>query len=132
MRYFNMIQTHRNQGRLPPSVDSAPPAPAAIDIEIANHSGSTVAIEATPERVQAAKKMPTPSLSQMIEQLTWQNGQLRSEIDYHQRLHGPSLYLLQKTRLVVKSLQQVVENFDALDSELGASAAKHDEQSMEK
>ncbi|KAF2818122.1 hypothetical protein CC86DRAFT_309878 [Ophiobolus disseminans] len=104
------------------SVNSAPPAPTPIDIEIANHNGSTVAIEATPERVQAAKKMPTPSLSQMIEQLTWQNGQLRSEIDYHQRMHGPSLYLLQKTKLVVTSLQQMIENFESLQNELGRSA----------
>ena len=62
MGYLDMIRHKRSQGRLLPSVNNAPPAPAAIDIEIADHNGSTVAIEATPDRVQAAKKMPTPSL----------------------------------------------------------------------
>ena len=131
IRYFNMIRNQRSQTRLQPNANSAPPAPAAIDIEIANHNGSTVAIEATPDRVQAAKKMPTPSLSQMVEQLTWQNGQLRSEIDYHQRRHAASLYLLQKTRLVVKSLEQAIENFASLDGESRPITARHDEQVME-
>lgn len=101
-------------------------------MEIANHNGSTVAIEATPDRLQAAKKMPTPSLSQMVEQLTWQNGQLRSEIDYHQRRHAASLYLLQKTRLIVKSLEQAIENFGDLDGEPRAGAVRHNEQVVEK
>jgi hypothetical protein len=127
MPYFNMFRTQQSRAQLRPSLNSAPPVPTAIDIEIANNNGSTVAIEAMPDRVQAAKKMPTPSLSRMIEQLTWQNGQLRSEVDYHQRLHGSSLYLLQKTKLVVKSLQQVIENFESLDNELRQGADKHDE-----
>lgn len=132
MRYPNMIRDQPNRGCPQPSVNSAPPVPAAIDIEIANHNGSTVAIEATPDRLQAAKKMPTPSLSQMVEQLTWQNGQLRSEIDYHQRRHAASLYLLQKTRLIVKSLEQAIENFGDLDGEPRAGTARHNEQVMEK
>ncbi|KAF3030335.1 hypothetical protein E8E12_000426 [Didymella heteroderae] len=133
MQYLNMTRNQQSQGRPQPSVNSsAPPAPAAIDIEIANHNGSTVAIEATPDRLQAAKKTPTPSLSQMVEQLTWQNGQLRSEIDYHQRRHAASLYLLQKTRLIVKSLEQAIENFGSLDGEPQASTARHGEQVMEK
>lgn len=119
MRYFDMIRDQQNRGCPQPSANSAPPTPAAIDIEIANHNGSTVAIEATPDRLQAAKKMPTPSLLQMVEQLTWQNGQLRSEIDYHQRRHAASLYLLQKTRLIVRSLEQVIRDFNTFDNELG-------------
>jgi hypothetical protein len=132
MRHFNMFRNQKSPAQLRPSLNSAPPVPTAIDIQIANNNGSTVAIEAMPDRVQAAKKMPTPSLSQMIEQLTWQNGQLRSEIDYHQRLHGPSLYLLQRTKLIVKSLQQVIENFESLDSELRQGAGKHNEDIIEK
>jgi len=63
----------------------------------------------------------------MVEQLTWQNGQLRSEIDYHQRKHAVSLYLLQKTKLIVKSLEQVIGNFRSLDGELGASMRDNNE-----
>lgn len=127
-----MKQNQQSQGWPQPSVNSAPPAPAAVDIAIANHNGSTVAIEALPDRLQAAKKMPTPSLSQIVEQLTWQNGQLRSEIDYHQRRHAASLYLLQKIRLTVKSLEQAIENFGSLDGEQRASTAGHNEQVMKR
>lgn len=98
--------------------NDAPPVPIAIDIEIAKCNGSTVAIDAMPDRLQAAKEMPTPSLTQMVEQLTWQNGQLRLEIDYHQRRHAASLYLLQKARLIVQSLEQAIENFASLDEVL--------------
>lgn len=132
MRYLIMNRNQQSQGPRQQNVNSAPPAPASIDIEIASHNGSTVAIEATPDRLQAAKKMPTPSLSQMVEQLTWQNGQLRSEIDYHQKKHAASLYLLQKTRLIVKSLEQAIENFGSLDGESRTSTARHDEQLMER
>jgi hypothetical protein len=37
--------------------------------------------------------MPTPSLSQIIEQRTWENGQLRQELAYQQRKHEASMLL---------------------------------------
>jgi hypothetical protein len=101
-----------------PTHSDIPPAPTAVDVEIANHQGSTVAINATQERMQAAKKMPTPSLSQMIEQRTWENGQLRQELAYRQRKHGASMYLLEEVRLVVESLQQALLTFQKLNTDL--------------
>ena len=124
-KHSKMSENRKNQSGCQSSINSAPPVPTAIDKEIANHSGSTVSIEARQDRLQAAKRMPTPTLSQMVEQLTWQNGQLRSEIDYHQRRHAASLYLLQKTKLIVQSLEQAIENFGSLDSELGTSSVKY-------
>jgi hypothetical protein len=67
--------------------------------------------------MQAAKKMPTPSLSQLIEQRTWENGQLRQELAYQQRKHSASMYLLEEVRLVVASLQQALDNFQRLNAE---------------
>jgi hypothetical protein len=101
-----------------PTLSDIPPEPTAVDVEIANHQDSTVAIDATQERMQAAKKMPTPSLSQMIEQRTWENGQLRQELAYRQRNHGASMYLLEEVRLVVESLQQALFTFQKLNTDL--------------
>lgn len=99
-----------------PNIDT-PPALTAVDTEIACNHGSSVAVEATQGRMQAAKKMPTPNLSQIIEQKTWENGQLRQELAYQQRKHGASMYLLEEVRLVVETLQQTLLNFQKLNTE---------------
>ncbi|KAF2803675.1 uncharacterized protein BDZ99DRAFT_547025 [Mytilinidion resinicola] len=98
-----MLKNKRTKHRLLLSSDR-PPALTAIDTEIDRNQGSSVAIEATQAKMQAAKKMPTPSLSQLIEQRTWENGQLRQELAYQQRKHSASMYLLEEVRLVVASL----------------------------
>jgi hypothetical protein len=60
---------------LPPSPDRSP-TPTAVDKDIAQDGGSSVAIEKSNERLQASKKMRTPGLSQIIEQRTLENSQL--------------------------------------------------------
>ncbi|OCL07948.1 hypothetical protein AOQ84DRAFT_354726 [Glonium stellatum] len=64
---------------LHPTSDGTPP-PTAVNAEIARDDGSSVAIEATEERLKASKNMSTPSLSQMLEHKTRENGQLRLEL----------------------------------------------------
>ena len=61
--------------------------------------------------------MPAPRLSQMIEQRTWENGQLRNELAHHQRKHAASVYLLEEVRVVVESLHQALANFQRLNEE---------------
>jgi hypothetical protein len=109
-----MLRHKRPKIRLIPNSDT-PPLPTALDEEIARNQGSSVAIEATQERLQQAKKMPTPSLAQIIEQRTWENGQLRQELAYQQRKHGASMYLLEEVKLVIDSLQQALVNFQKLN-----------------
>lgn len=77
--------------------DSQPPTPTSLDVLIGHSLGSTVALEATPARLQASKKMPKPTLSQEIEQLTGENGFLRQELAYHQKMHEASLRLARET-----------------------------------
>ena len=96
-----------------------PPEPTAVDGEIARNNGSSVALEATQERLQEAKNMPTPSLSKIIEQRTWENGQLRQELAYHQRKNAASVYLLEEVRHVVDFLQQAMVSFQKLSRECG-------------
>lgn len=92
-----------------------PPEPTPIDAEIARHQGSSIAIEATRESLQAAKNMPTPSLPKIIEQRTWENGQLRQELAYQQRKNRASIYLLEEVKQVVESLQQALVDFQKLN-----------------
>jgi hypothetical protein len=59
-----------------------PKPPAPVDLAIARHNGTSTALEATPERLQASKKESYTSLSQREEELTRENGHLRGEIRY--------------------------------------------------
>jgi hypothetical protein len=90
---------------------------------MASRSGSMAADEAALESTQAAKKIPAPRLSQMIEQRTWENGQLRQELAYHQRKHAASMYLLEEVRVVAESLQQALANFQRLNEETEGGVA---------
>ena len=81
-----------------------PPTPTSIDIEIARNHGTTVAIEATDESLQASKIAPTPSLSEIIEHKTRENGRLRYELAYLQRKQAIDLSALEKAGRLVAEL----------------------------
>lgn len=67
-------------------LSNGPPPLSPIDRIISLHHGSTTAIEATPQRLQASKKFPLPSLSERIEQLQKQNSSLNHEIAYYREM----------------------------------------------
>lgn len=94
-----------------------PPELTPVDAEIARHQGSSVAIDTSQKSLQAAKKMPTASLSQTVEELTRENGRLREELAYWQRRDGASLYLLGEVKDAVGSLQQAIVNFQRINRE---------------
>ena len=112
-----MLRRKRTKGPFRPSITHIPLVTTAAEAQIASCSGSTVADETALESTQATKKMPAPRLSQMIEQRTWENGQLRNELAYHQRKHAASVYLLEEVRVVVESLHQALANFQRLNEE---------------
>ena len=64
--------------------------------------------------MRAAKKIPTFNLTQMIKQKTWKNDELRQKL---QREHGASIYLIEKIRLIVESLEQILLKFQKLSTE---------------
>ncbi|KAI3573899.1 hypothetical protein IWW34DRAFT_634132 [Fusarium oxysporum f. sp. albedinis] len=115
---MNMLRHKRTHIKLLQSRDE-PPEPTPIDVEIAQHQGASVAIDATQERLQATKNLPTPSLSKIIEQRTWENGRLRQELAYQQRKNGASIYLLEEVKNIIYSLQQALLSFQKLSRELG-------------
>jgi hypothetical protein len=110
-----MLRRKRTKGPFWPSITHIALVPTATEAEMASCSGSTVEDEAALESTQATKKMPAPRLSQMIEQRTWENGQLRNELAYHQRKHAASVYLLEEVRVAVESLHQALANFQRLN-----------------
>ena len=116
-RRLVMLRRKRTKGPFRPSITHIPLVPTAAEAEMASCSGSTVADEAALESTQATMKMPAPRLSQMIEQRTWENGQLRNELAYHQRKHAASVYLLEEVRVVVESLHQALANFQRLNED---------------
>lgn len=65
---------------------NGPPQLSPIDRIISLHHGSTTAIEATPQRLQASKQFPIPSLPERIEQLQKQNSSLNHEIAYYREM----------------------------------------------
>ncbi|KAH9204860.1 hypothetical protein DL95DRAFT_318631 [Leptodontidium sp. 2 PMI_412] len=97
-------------------VADRPPTPTPVDVEIARNKGTSVAIEATNESLQASKTAQTPSLSEMIEQKTRENGRLRQELACQQRKQGAGLYLLEEVRLVVEKLQQAIIDYQRLQT----------------
>ena len=68
------------------SFSNGPPQLSPIDRIISLHHGSTTAIEATPQRLQASKQFPIPSLRERIEQLQKQNSSLNHEIAYFREM----------------------------------------------
>lgn len=85
-----------------------PPIPTAVDIEIARSHGSTMAIEASREWIQASKRMPTPNLSDMIKERTSQIIQLERELACLEEKYGAAEYLYQEVTLVLTSLQRAL------------------------
>jgi hypothetical protein len=98
---------------------STPPAPTGVDIQIARNHGSTMAIEASRDRIQAAKYRPAPDLSQMIRERTDQIVYLEQELEYLERRHRATEYLYHEIRLVLVSLQKALLQFQACEKHTG-------------
>jgi hypothetical protein len=88
-----------------------PHAPTAIDIEIGLQNGTTAALEATPERLQAMKQKPTLCATQRIEELTKENGRLRLEIRYYQRMKDAMQALFEDAKFITEQLENTIRGF---------------------
>jgi hypothetical protein len=95
---------------------STPPTPMAIDMEIASYHGSTLAIEASRERIQAAKTMPAFDLSQMVKERTQQISYLDQELASLEKKYMAMEYLFQEINLVLASVEKVVYSFSKLST----------------
>lgn len=77
----------------PESLITGPPTPTALDIKIGKYQGTTLALDARPETVQASKKLPIPTQVEWIEQLTKTNGRLRCELQYYRGMEAATTRL---------------------------------------
>ena len=68
------------------SPSTGPPQLSPVDRIISLHHGSTTAIEATPERLQATKQYPKATLPERIEELQRQNSSLTHEVAYYREM----------------------------------------------
>lgn len=126
-RNDNTITMHRMKRPkirllLPESGSDRPPSPTAIDNEILRHKGTSVAIEATKESLQASKTFTTPSLSEIIEEKTRENGRLREELDHALKKQAIGMYLEQKTTQAKEILEEAATEYRRL---LGIINDKH-------
>lgn len=96
-----------------------PPLLTAVDIEIAASNGSTLAIEASKVNIQAAKRRPTPDLSQMIRERTHQIIHLQQESVYLERKHYAAEYLHQEVEAILESVQKALSGFYKLNNNAG-------------
>lgn len=74
------------------------------------------------EAVQS-KKMPRPTLAQIIEKKTWENDQLRRELEQERERYRASsqaaTYITEEVGHVVRSLQEALVNLQQLNKEVG-------------
>ena len=91
-----------------------PMDPKLIDREIMQVDGRTVALEATPELLEAAKKKPVPGLSHRIDELTRENGRLRLEIRYHQQMQEAIEALQTDVKFAVESMERSILEFNSV------------------
>jgi len=98
------------------------PSGDAVDAEAARKIGPPMPTEDTNKNLGGSKKMPVPNLSQLIEQKTWENDQLRRELDRERDRYRASyrarMYIAAEASRVVESLQQALINFQELQKEI--------------
>ncbi|KAH7418762.1 hypothetical protein BKA64DRAFT_763401 [Cadophora sp. MPI-SDFR-AT-0126] len=121
-----MHKFKRSRPRITLLESDQPPTPTPIDTKIAHNNGTSVAIEATKESLQASKTVPTPSLSEIIDQRTRENGRLRHELAYQQRKQAIDLSTLEKVGRVVAELRHTLREHKRLEAVIDHDFGKID------
>lgn len=83
---------------------------------------SSISTEEFSSKMGELKQMAVPNLPQLIDQKTWENDQLRQELDKerdrYRASHRSRTYIAAEASQLVKSLQQVLLNFQELQKEI--------------
>jgi hypothetical protein len=106
---YNYHSSSRRQlkARVKGPTDGPPPL-SPIDKIIQLHYGSSTAIEATPERLQASKQYPIPSLPERIEQLQRQNSNLNHEVAYYRQMEPYRMEFQDVVTQVLEKLEKAL------------------------
>ena len=100
-----------------PPQHERPPTPRPLDLEIGRHHGSTAALDLTEKSLRAAKAHPTPTLKQMVESLSRENGRLRAELVYRQAVQESGEVLQQDLDYITDCLKMAVMKFKKAKNE---------------
>lgn len=106
-----------------PVSDQTPPS-TPIDAEIARNKGRPIEMEVTSDSLQSSKNAPTLSLSEVLEQSTRKNAQLKEKLAKQQKKQGGELYLLEEVRLVIEKLQQALIEYHKLQGPTDQDGAR--------
>ncbi|KAI0191343.1 hypothetical protein F4808DRAFT_465390 [Astrocystis sublimbata] len=82
-----------------------------IDEAIAKARGSSVALDATRQSLEAGKMCPAPSLKEIIEDRTREVGRLREELAYVKEVEQLGDYLRQELEYVMGRLGMALTSF---------------------
>ncbi|KAI0117241.1 hypothetical protein F4813DRAFT_160609 [Daldinia decipiens] len=88
-----------------------PRPPRPLDETIAKANGSSVALDATRENLEAGKTAPTPSLKEIIEIRTRENGRLREELAYLHQIQILGENLREEVQYLSERLQLAISSF---------------------
>ncbi len=96
-----------------------PPQLSPVDRIIDLHHGSTTAIEATPQRLQASKKYPIPGLPERIEQLQKQNSSLNHEVAYYREMEQYRKEFQDDVTQMKERLEKALSKLGSMQREVG-------------
>jgi hypothetical protein len=95
-----------------------PPQLTRVDRIIDLHNGSTTAIEATPEKLQASKESSISNLPERIKQLQMQNGRLRQEVAYYRQMEQARENFQLVVRQVSGELQRALSKLGKIQGQV--------------
>jgi hypothetical protein len=137
-RKINMHKFKKSRPRIKLLESDQLPTLTSINAKITQNNRTLVAIKATSESIQSSKIVPTPSLSEIINQRTRENGRLRYKVAYQQRIQEAGLFTLGEVGRVVAELRHILREYKRLqaviDHDFGkigiGKEAQHDWQSL--
>lgn len=117
---LKMRRFTRSSARSQPATSDKPLPPNPVDLKIAHHHGTSVALEATTERLEASKKAPISSPEERIHELTKEGGQQRLEIRYHLQMQDATRDLYEDCKFVAERLERAIAKFSSVQEEVEA------------
>ena len=109
-----------------PHRSSRPPVLTPIDNLINRNQGSSMALEATRVRMEASKRVMTPTPFERVEQLTRENAALREELARFHRLQSANEYFIKQTKEALDLLQQAVFEWRKAQKDIDNDFKKED------
>jgi hypothetical protein len=113
--YCHLSRTQQLYSRARSPTDS-PPLLSSVDKVINLHHGSTTALEATHERLEASKQFPVPTFT--IAQLEKQGSNLHHEAIYFRQMEPIRKRLKRDISQLVRELNDVLSKSDEIEQEV--------------